>query len=156
MIMLNPHHTEPILGRRIGLTDQWYFPGNWQRTWSQKWDLQWPYRPSHTVSVQQHLFKCGRLQNWKQNACWHLIHIRKNGSIHDFNSNLLPSPAEDWVSQHVALHEVTQCMVVWCTQNAPRLTLYGSRFLWHQPCQRCKYTTSVDIQKRAIKSYSLM
>ena len=27
----------------------------------------------------------------------------------------------------------------------------GSRFLWHQPCQRCKYTTSVDIQNRAIK-----
>ena len=34
--------------------------------------------------------------------------------------------------------------------------LSGSRFLWHQPCQRCKYTTSMDIQKRAIKSYSLM
>ena len=34
----------------------------------------------------------------------------------------------------------------------------GSSFLWHQPCQRCKYTTSVDIQKSAIKkrSYSLM
>ena len=32
----------------------------------------------------------------------------------------------------------------------------GSSFIWHQPCQRCKYTTSVDIQKRAIKSYSLM
>ena len=32
----------------------------------------------------------------------------------------------------------------------------GSSFMWHQPCQRCKYTTSVDIQKRAIKSYSLM
>ena len=30
--------------------------------------------------------------------------------------------------------------------------LSGSRFLWHQPCQRCKYTTSVDIQKRAIKT----
>ena len=28
--------------------------------------------------------------------------------------------------------------------------------MWHQPCQRCKYTTSVDIQKRAIKGYSLM
>jgi len=24
----------------------------------------------------------------------------------------------------------------------------GSSFMWHQPCQRCKYTTSVDIQKR--------
>ena len=32
----------------------------------------------------------------------------------------------------------------------------GSSFMWHQPCQRCKYTTLVDIQKRAIKSDSLM
>ena len=32
----------------------------------------------------------------------------------------------------------------------------GSSFMWHQPCQRCKHTTSVGIQKRAIKSYSLM
>ena len=28
----------------------------------------------------------------------------------------------------------------------------GSSFMWHQPCQRCKYTTSVDSQKCAIKS----
>ena len=28
----------------------------------------------------------------------------------------------------------------------------GSSFMWLQPCQRCMYTTSVDIQKRAIKS----
>ena len=27
--------------------------------------------------------------------------------------------------------------------------------MWHQPCQRCKYTTSVDIQNRAIKSYKV-
>ena len=32
---------------------------------------------------------------------------------------------------------------------------YDSSFMWHQPCQRCKYTTSVDIQKRAIKSYTV-
>ena len=49
---------------------------------------------------------------------------------------------------YVALHEVTWCMVVWCTQNVPR---DGSSFMWHQPCQRCKYTTSVDIQKLALK-----
>ena len=31
----------------------------------------------------------------------------------------------------------------------------GSSLLWHQPCQRCKYTTLVDIfKKRAIKSYA--
>ena len=39
-------------------------------------------------------------------------------------------------------------MVVWCTQDLRR---DGSSFMWHQPCQRCKYTTSVDIKKRAIK-----
>ena len=49
---------------------------------------------------------------------------------------------------YVALHEVTWCMVVWCTQNLHR---DGCSFMWHQPCQHCKYTTSVDIQKRAIK-----
>ena len=27
----------------------------------------------------------------------------------------------------------------------------GSRFMWHQPCQHCKYTTLVDIKKHAIK-----
>ena len=31
-----------------------------------------------------------------------------------------------------------------------------SSFMWHQPCQCCKYTTTVDIQKRTIKSWSLV
>ena len=35
----------------------------------------------------------------------------------------------------------------------------GSSFMWHQPCQHCKYTTSVDIQKmryqKAIHSCSI-
>ena len=45
---------------------------------------------------------------------------------------------------YVTLHEVTWSMVVWCIQNLRR---DGNSFMWHQPCQRCKYTTSVDIQK---------
>ena len=49
---------------------------------------------------------------------------------------------------YVALHEVTWCMVVWCTQNLLR---DGSSFMWHQPCQRYKYTTLADIQQQ--KSY---
>ena len=32
----------------------------------------------------------------------------------------------------------------------------GSGFMWHLPCQCCKYTTSVDIKKRAVKSHSLL
>ena len=32
-----------------------------------------------------------------------------------------------------------------------RMLWDGSSFMWHQPCQRCKYTTSVDIQKTCYK-----
>ena len=46
---------------------------------------------------------------------------------------------------YVALHEVTWCMVVYV--HGQNLHRDGSSFMWHQPCQRCKYTTSVDIQK---------
>ena len=49
---------------------------------------------------------------------------------------------------YVALHEVTWSMVVWCTQDLRR---DGCSFMWHQPCQRCKYTTSVDIKKKKKK-----
>ena len=34
-------------------------------------------------------------------------------------------------------------MFVW----AHNLRREGCSFMWHQPCQRCKYTTSVDIKK---------
>ena len=34
-----------------------------------------------------------------------------------------------------------KCMLVWWTQN---LHQDGCSFMWHQPCQRCTYTTSVD------------
>ena len=50
---------------------------------------------------------------------------------------------------YVALHEVTWCMVVWCTQNLHR---DSCSFMWHQPCKRCKNTTSVDIQKTHYKA----
>ena len=48
------------------------------------------------------------------------------------------------------LHEVKWCMVVWCAQNLRR---DGSSFMWHQPCQRCKHTTLVDIKKTKTKRY---
>ena len=50
----------------------------------------------HTAAFTQ----SGRLQNWKQNALWHLIQVRENGSSLHFNFTLLPSPVEDenWVS----------------------------------------------------------
>ena len=40
------------------------------------------------------------------------------------------------------LYIVTWCMVIWCTLNMRR---DGSCLMCHQPCERCKYTTSVDI-----------
>ena len=51
----------------------------------------------------------------------------------------------------VALHEVTWCMVVWCTQNAPR------RQQFHDTSHvSAVLKSSADIQKRAIKSRSFM
>ena len=43
----------------------------------------------------------------------------------------------------MSLHEV-----VWCTQN---LLQDSCSFMWHQRCQHCKYTTSVDILKKHYK-----
>ena len=64
--------------------------------------------------------------------------------------------------QVTAKHAYTLCMwlcMKWhgaWSYGVHRTRRDGSSFMWHQPCQRCKYTTSVDIQKRAVKSYSLM
>ena len=44
-------------------------------------------------------------------------------------------------------------MVVWCTQNLRR---DGCSFMWHQPYQRCKYTTLVDIQKTRYKKLVIL
>ena len=56
-------------------------------------------------------------------------------------------------AKHAYILRVWLCMkrhVAWL-HGVHRTRRDGSSFMWHQPCQRCKYTTSVDIQKRAIK-----
>ena len=69
-------------------------------------------------------------------------------------------PKSRW--QVTAKYAYTLCM--WLCMKWHGAWLYGvhrthregSSFMWHQQCQRCKYTTLVDSQKCAIKSYSLM
>ena len=64
--------------------------------------------------------------------------------------------------QVTAKHACTLCM--WLCMKWHGAWLYGvhrthrdgSSFMWHQPCQCCKYSASVDIQKCSIKSYLLM
>ena len=46
------------------------------------------------------------------------------------------------------MYEVSWCMVVWCRQNAPR----RQQFHVAPAMSMLKYTTLVDIKKRAIKS----
>ena len=61
-------------------------------------------------------------------------------------------------SKHACTLRMWLCMK-WhgaCVYGVHRTRRDGSSFMSHQPCQRCKYTTSVDIQKHAIKSYSIM
>ena len=67
-------------------------------------------------------------------------------------------------TQHPRTLSSTSSLLMWLCMKWHGAWLYdvhrtcrdGSSFMWHQPCQHCKYTSSVDIQKRAIKSYSLM
>ena len=59
--------------------------------------------------------------------------------------------------QVTAKHTCTLCM--WLCMKWHGAWLYGvhnmhqdgSSFMWHQPCQRCKYPTSVDTEKRRYK-----
>ena len=59
--------------------------------------------------------------------------------------------------QVTAKHACTLCM--WLCMKCHSAWLYGvhrtcrdgSSFIWDQPCQLCKYTTLVDIQKRSMK-----
>ena len=59
--------------------------------------------------------------------------------------------------QVTAKHTCTLCM--WLCMKWHGAWLYGvhnmhqdgGSFMWHQPCQRCKYTTSVDTEKRRYK-----
>ena len=74
----------------------------------------------------------------------------KSSSVTVLPIGLALDSAGLFLKTHYHCISITVCSVM------TRLTLSGSRFLWHQPCQRCKYTTSVDIQKRTMKSYSLM
>ena len=83
---------------------------SWQRTQSQTWKLEWSNMPSVTVSVYHNLLKGIRLWHLKQNACWHWISMRENGSSLNFNFISLPNPAvdENCVCQHCLLHRYLQ------------------------------------------------
>ena len=54
------------------------------------------------------------------------------------------------------MHLTSVCGFAWsdmvhgCMVYTDRTRRDGSSFMWHQPCQRCKYTTSVENQWRAI------
>ena len=50
---------------------------------------------------------------------------------------------------YVALHGVTWCVVVWCEQKLREAAAVSRSTT---PCQRCRYTTRADIQKRAKKA----
>ena len=93
----------------------------------------------------QYLVMC-ELQNISLQRC-----VSCN-SVREFFSYVNPKVNELYTAYtitYVALHEMIWSMVVWCTQD---LRWDGCSFMWHQPCECCKYTTSVDIQKTHYKA----
>ena len=74
----------------------------------------------------------------------HITAVARNDPCHSTKSagahgrlqlNMLAYTLRMWLCLKC---QVTWCMVVWRTQN---LHWNGSSFMWHQPCQRYKYTT---------------
>ena len=58
-----------------------------------------------------------------------------------------------WYSGYTRMHITYVAFMKWhgaWLYGVHRTRRDGSSLMWHQPRQRCKYATSVDIQKRAI------
>ena len=100
-----------------------------------------PKRSSHTVSVQQHLLKGGRLRNQKQNARWHQTQMRENGCSLHFIFISLPTPAVDKnpVSRHIIcctvhLQKMMPCMMFWSIQTFCERQTHWTFTLFHIIC----------------------
>ena len=90
--------------------------------------------------------------------CWLLFRYPFHPRVTAVAHKRPRSFCQKWRWQVTAKHAHTLRMWLCMMWNGTRLygvhrtRRDGSSFMWHQPCQRCKYTTSVDIQKCAIKS----
>ena len=119
----------------------------WLEHWTHGWKVKGlnPCRSGGRIFFSRVNFLCWLL-------CWYPFHPR----VTTVARKRPQSFRQKCRWQVTAKHACTLCMWlcmkwhVWCTQNAPR----WQQFMWHQPCQCCKYTTLVDIQKRAIKKAS--
>ena len=60
---------------------------------------------SHTVTIQQHLLKGGRIQN--RNACQHQIRMRKNSGSLKLHLITNPTADEKWVSQLSSVAQIS-------------------------------------------------
>ena len=84
---------------------------------------------------------------------WYLFHPRVTAVTR--NRPLSFSQKCRWqvTAKHVCILRIWFCMKwhgAWL-YGVHRTRRDDSSFMWHQPCQRCKYTTSVDIQKTRYK-----
>ena len=91
--------------------------------------------------------------------CWHLFwypfHPCLTAVAHKRSRSFCRKCRWQIAANHACTLHVWLCMKwhgAWL-YGVHRMHWDGSSFVWHQPCQ---YTTLMDIQKPAIKSYSLM
>ena len=81
---------------------------------------------------------------------WHLFHARVTTVVHKRSQSFCQQCRWHVTAEHTSTLHVWLWMKwhsAWCTQNVPR----QQQFHVAPAMQRCKYTTSVDIQNRAIK-----
>ena len=96
--------------------------------------------------------------SFRDNDCCHICGLLSSWCVWPYTSPVLLCPCRivclffhSVIIAMVFFHPVLLCQL-YNTSAIHRTRRYGSSFMWHQPCQRCKYTSSVDIEKGAIKS----
>ena len=125
--------------------------------WLECWTCDWkvtgsnPWRSGARIFFSRVNFLCWLL-------FWYPFHPRVTAVAHKRSQSFSQKCRWQVTAKHTYTLSMWLCMKwqgAWL-YGVHKMCRDGSSFRWHQPCQRCKYTTSVDIQKRAIKSYSLV
>ena len=125
--------------------------------YSSHWAI-WPYRGAGIAHCSNPCRSGGRIFFSRVNfLCWLLFWYPFHPRVTAVARKRSRSSCQKCRWQVTAKHAYTLHM--WLCMKWHSAWLYGvhrtrrdgSRFMWHQPCQHCKYTTSVDIKKRAIK-----
>ena len=117
--------------------------------WLEHWTCDWKVTGSNPCRSDGRIL-CSRVNFLCWLLFWYLYHPHVTAVAHKRSRSFWQLTAKQACTfVCVTLREVTWCIVVWCTQNEMAAVSCGTS-------HASSISTSLDFQKHAIKSYSLM